>query len=76
MTLPPTQDSFTGEERLTRARYSIPYFVAPDVDAVVEVMKECASQDNPVKYDPVTQGDYSRMRAKLQYPEKDGGEAK
>jgi isopenicillin N synthase-like dioxygenase len=54
---------------MTRARYSIPYFVSPDIDAVIECLKECAGKDNPVKYEPVVQGDYRLMRAKLQYRE-------
>jgi isopenicillin N synthase-like dioxygenase len=70
VTLPPAADRFTGAERMTRARYSIPYFVSPDVDAVIECMSECATASNPVKYEPVVQRDYRLMRAKLQYPEK------
>lgn len=67
VTLPPAQDRFTGTERMTRARYSIPYFVSPNVDAVIEVMPECSSESNPAKYEPIVQGDYRLMRAKLQY---------
>jgi isopenicillin N synthase-like dioxygenase len=70
VTLPPAEDRFTGVERITRARYSIPYFVSPDIDAVIECMTECASEGNPVKYEPVVQGEYRLMRAKLQYPDK------
>ncbi len=70
VTLPPASDRYTGAERMTRARYSIPYFVSPDIDAVIECMKECADAKNPVKYEPVVQGEYRLMRAKLQYPEK------
>jgi isopenicillin N synthase-like dioxygenase len=70
VTLPPASDRFTGAERVTRARYSIPYFVSPDLDAVIECMSECADANNPVKYEPVVQGEYRLMRAKLQYPEK------
>ncbi|CZR60692.1 related to isopenicillin N synthase and related dioxygenases [Phialocephala subalpina] len=67
VTLPPAADRFSGEERMTRARYSIPYFVSPDIDAVIECMKECSSKENPVKYEPVVQREYRLMRAKLQY---------
>jgi isopenicillin N synthase-like dioxygenase len=70
VTLPPAEDRFTGAERMTRARYSIPYFVSPDIDALIECMSECASTDNPIKYEPVVQREYRLMRAKLQYPEK------
>ena len=70
VTLPHGQDRFTGAERLTRARYSIPYFVSPDLDAVIECLSECADAANPVKYEPVVQREYRTMRAALQYPEK------
>ncbi|PMD44766.1 putative UPF0676 protein [Hyaloscypha variabilis F] len=70
VTLPPAQDRYTGPERMTRARYSIPYFVSPDIDARIECMPECASESNPAKYEPVVQRDYRLMRAKLQYPDK------
>lgn len=56
---------------MTRARYSIPYFVSPDPDAVIECLPACLDARNPVaKYPPVVQEEYRRMRAKLQYTEK------
>lgn len=55
---------------MTRARYSIPYFVSPNPDALIECLPACTNTQNPVKYGPVVQEDYRRMRAKLQYPEK------
>jgi len=67
VTLPPADDRYTGEIRMTRARYSIPYFVSPDSDSVIACIPECANEANPPKYEPVLQGDYRRMRAKLQY---------
>jgi isopenicillin N synthase-like dioxygenase len=70
VTLPPASDRFTGAERMTRARYSIPYFISPDIDARIEVMPECTTEGNPSKYEPVIQREYRLMRAKLQYPEK------
>ncbi|PVH80521.1 hypothetical protein DL98DRAFT_532057 [Cadophora sp. DSE1049] len=63
----PAGGRFTGSERMTRARYSIPYFVAPDEDATVEVMKEYTGVENTAKYRPVKQKEYAAMRAKLQY---------
>lgn len=66
VTLPPSQDRYSGVERVTRARYSIPYFVAPDSSSVIECIPECLAR-NPAKYEPITQGEYRRMRAKLQY---------
>ena len=70
MTLPAAGDRFTGEERMTRARYSIPYFVSPDSDTMIECIPECADELNPPKYGPVMQRAYILMRGKLQYAEK------
>jgi isopenicillin N synthase-like dioxygenase len=67
VTLPPLQDRFVGEERLTRARYSIPYFVTTDPDLVIECLPSCIDEKNPAKYEPITQRDYSNMRARMQY---------
>jgi isopenicillin N synthase-like dioxygenase len=67
VTLPPFQDRFTGVERITRARYSIPYFVAPNSDALIECIPECASKSNPAKYEPVIPREYFAMRGRLQY---------
>ena len=53
---------------MTRARYSIPYFVSADPETLVECLPVCTDGQNPVKYEPVTQDSYRRMRAKLQYP--------
>jgi len=68
VTLPPLSDRFEGEQRMTRARYSIPYFVSADPDSLVECLPACTDTDHPVKYEPVTQESYGKMRAKLQYP--------
>jgi len=70
VTLPPDEDKYTGPDRMTRARYSIPYFVGPDSDAVIECMPECTNENNPVKYGPIVQREYRLMRGKLQYPDK------
>ncbi|EIN10878.1 Clavaminate synthase-like protein [Punctularia strigosozonata HHB-11173 SS5] len=67
--LPPTDfgDRFTGPDRMTRARYSIPYFVAPDPRTLVECLSCGASQTTPAKYPPITWQDYRLMRAATQY---------
>lgn len=52
---------------MTRARYSIPYFVSPDADAVVECLPVCMSEGNPAKYEPTHWEEYRMMRAALQY---------
>jgi isopenicillin N synthase-like dioxygenase len=65
--LPPLDDRFTGAERMTRARYSIPYFISPDVESVIECLPSCTDVDHPVKYPPVLQSEYRLMRASVQY---------
>ena len=67
VTLPPLNDRYEGSQRMTRARYSIPYFVSADPESVVECLPACTNADNPVKYEPVTQDEYRKIRAKVQY---------
>ncbi len=68
--LPPRQDRFTGDVRMTRARYSIPYFVSPEGPTVVEVLPSCTDADHPAKYQPIRWNDYMLMRASMQYEDK------
>ncbi|KIW52346.1 hypothetical protein PV05_07988 [Exophiala xenobiotica] len=63
--LPPRQDRFSGDERMTRARYSIPYFITTDPDRLIECLR--FDDEHPPKYDPITQREYSAMRARMQY---------
>jgi isopenicillin N synthase-like dioxygenase len=67
VTLPPLQDRFSGNDRLTRARYSIAYFLTTDPDLVVECLPACVDRNRPAKYEPITQRDYAAMRARVQY---------
>ncbi|RVX66388.1 hypothetical protein B0A52_09618 [Exophiala mesophila] len=63
--LPPLQDRFTGASKMTRARYSIPYFLTTDPDLLIECL--IADENHPPKYEPITQRDYAAMRARMQY---------
>ncbi|KAI0912320.1 hypothetical protein F4823DRAFT_622937 [Ustulina deusta] len=67
--LPPLlQDGGVSRPLMTRSRYSIPYFVAPDPTAVIECLSVCMDDaHNPARYPPVTQGEYREMRARGQY---------
>ena len=67
VTLPPRQDRFTDDEKLTRARYSIPYFVAPVEKAVIETVQSCVTEENPAKYKPIRWDEYRLMRGSMQY---------
>lgn len=44
--------NWTGQER-----YSIPFFIEPNFDCVVDVLPECLNRDAP-KYPPITSGQY------------------
>jgi isopenicillin N synthase-like dioxygenase len=41
-----------------RARHSIPCFVGPNPEAVIEALPSCVSPDNPAKYPPIVAGEY------------------
>jgi isopenicillin N synthase-like dioxygenase len=65
--LPPRQDRYTGDERLTRARYSIPYFLTTDPDTTIECLEGRFEGGEKAKYEPITQREYAAMRARMQY---------
>ena len=69
VTLPPVDDSRSAQDtdRITRARYSIPYFVAPDHECLVEPLPSCVTTDRPSKYEPVRWCDYGEYLAKYAY---------
>jgi isopenicillin N synthase-like dioxygenase len=46
----------------TQSRVSIPYFVQPNYDAVIECIKTCCDGKNPAKYGPIRNGDYLYMK--------------
>lgn len=66
VTLPPLSDRYEGSSRMTRRRFSIPYFLCPDPTSLIECIPSCM-KDEPAKYEPITQADYNRMRAAVQY---------
>jgi isopenicillin N synthase-like dioxygenase len=41
-----------------RQRYSIPFFVGANADAVIEALPSCVDAENPARYPPVVAGDY------------------
>ena len=49
------------------ARYSIPFFVGADSDALVECLPGCSGPDRPKKYAPVRAGEYIDMRLNGSY---------
>lgn len=54
-------------------RYSIPAFLDPDFDAIVECLESCCSEGNPPKYPPITAGQhllnmYEKTHADFDHP--------
>jgi isopenicillin N synthase-like dioxygenase len=60
--LPTLEDRYTGDERMTRQRYSIPYFVLPTMETTMECLPGCSSKENPPKYEPMLYGDLFRQQ--------------
>ncbi len=50
-----------------RERYSIPFFLDADYDAVFAPLESCITPDNPRTYDPVTCGEHKFSRFKTSY---------
>lgn len=42
-----------------KERYAIPFFWTMNLDAAVEPLKSCTSEDNPPKFQPLTVGEVS-----------------
>lgn len=53
--------------RIARPRYSIPYFISPDRDRVIDCLPGCYGPDRPKKYEPITSRDYVNMRLNAIY---------
>ncbi|MBO6784556.1 MAG: isopenicillin N synthase family oxygenase [Alphaproteobacteria bacterium] len=51
-------------------RYSVPYFLNPDLDAVVEPLPEFTGPDNPPKFEPVHVGEFLTHRFDSIWPRK------
>ncbi|HEX3952691.1 MAG TPA: 2-oxoglutarate and iron-dependent oxygenase domain-containing protein [Stellaceae bacterium] len=42
-----------------RDRYSVPFFVSPEYDTVLQALPSCTGPANPAKYEPVTMEDFT-----------------
>ena len=50
-------------EGMTRARYSMPFFMHPNPDFVIKTLPQCVTLDNPDRYpDPITAQGYLNQR--------------
>ncbi|KAL6237455.1 hypothetical protein BDW75DRAFT_228650 [Aspergillus navahoensis] len=63
------EDGRTGEKKgcMTRPRYSIPYFISPDRDRVIECLPNCHGEGRPKMYEPITSSEYVAMRMNATY---------
>ncbi|KAL4758793.1 isopenicillin N synthase family dioxygenase [Aspergillus foveolatus] len=63
------EDGSTVEKkrRMTRPRYSIPYFISPDRDKVIECLPNCHGEGRPKLYEPITSSEYIAMRMNATY---------
>lgn len=68
---PPLDDRFEGTERITRKRYSMPFFVLPKPDTMMECFPACCDGENPAKYESERYGDWLEMRSQESFGTKD-----
>lgn len=54
-------------EGMTRARYSIPYFVTADRGKTIDCIPGCWSEANPKKYEPINAAEYIERRLNATY---------
>ncbi|KAL4074476.1 hypothetical protein V8B97DRAFT_1868543 [Scleroderma yunnanense] len=52
---------------LVKERYSIPFFIGADANALVDCLPGCWSADHPKKYEAVTAGTYINVRLDVNY---------
>ncbi|KAI1881152.1 hypothetical protein JX265_001392 [Neoarthrinium moseri] len=60
-------DPETVPESGLPARYSVPFFVAPDFSHIVETLPQFITTANPAKYEPVRFDQYGSIVSKYQY---------
>ncbi|MCJ1352411.1 MAG: hypothetical protein MMC33_002395 [Icmadophila ericetorum] len=56
--------------KITPARYSIPYFVVPDENEMVRCFTSCILDERPLKFEPVTVTEYAADITRYQYKNK------
>lgn len=63
---PPLETNESGD-RVTRARYSIPYFIGADQEKTVDCVPGCYGPGRPKKYEPINSREYIEMRLNASY---------
>jgi isopenicillin N synthase-like dioxygenase len=64
---PPGEPTEKGKPRMSRERYSIPYFVCADSERTIDCVPGCWGPDRPKKYEPIKSIDYLEMRLNASY---------
>ncbi|KIW50608.1 hypothetical protein PV05_09402 [Exophiala xenobiotica] len=62
----PPMDKSQGKG-MTRARYSIPYFVTADREKTIDCIPGCYGEGRPKKYEPINAREYIEMRLNATY---------
>ncbi|EQL01805.1 hypothetical protein G6O67_003492 [Ophiocordyceps sinensis] len=60
-------DDDEGRPRMTRARYSIPYFICADGERTIDCAPGCFGAERPKKYEPINCNEYVDMRMNALY---------
>jgi len=48
----------------TKPRYSMPFFVHPNPEFVIDALPQCVTKENPKRYPPITAQEYLEERLK------------
>jgi isopenicillin N synthase-like dioxygenase len=62
---PPLQNG--QQSKITKARYSIPYFVTADRDKTIDCLPGCFGPERPKRYEPIKAGEYIARRLNATY---------
>jgi len=49
-------------EKARTSRYSMPFFMHPNPDVALDCLPQCVSDDNPIKYPPISADEYLKER--------------
>ena len=60
--IPATTHRVVNPEGENVVRYSMPYFVHPHPDFLIECLPQCDTAEHPAKYPPITAGDFLTQR--------------
>lgn len=65
---PPHEDRNVQQDKMTRERYSIVYFVVPDNEVTIKCLPGCFDEKHPAKYPPRNMKELRTDYSRLFYP--------